>query len=166
MFRRLLGTVVVVLVLSVCGSAVLAQGVPRPFPAAALAAKTLAIVNETGNHDVEKGAVDTLRSWGQFRIIDDPEQADITLRFAKTRTHEGASTQKTDQNGKPTDYGYGVTFGSSIHMTASLKDGETSFYSTKTDDSKSKAGMSCVNSFHTAFRNAVEQRAKPQPATP
>ena len=93
-------------------------------------------------------------------MVDDPQLADITLRFEKNKTHEGASTQKTDANGKPTDWGYGMSFGSSIRMTAVQKDAETPFFSTKTDDAKAKAGLSCVNDFHTAFRNAL-QSAKP-----
>ena len=117
MFRRMFRTLAVS---SVCLSTVLAQSTSRPFPASALAAKTVAIVNETGNHDVEKGAVAALASWGQFRVVDDPEQADITLRFVKTKTHEGTSTQKSDEAGKQTDSGYSMTFGSSIHRVAKV----------------------------------------------
>ena len=152
-------------VFGVCAGAVLAQSASSPFPAVALAAKTIAIVNETGDHGVDKGAVDALASWGQFRVVDDPEQADMTLRFVKTKTHEGTSTQKTDANGKQTDSGYSVTFGSSIRMTALIKDGDAPFFSTKTEDAKGKAGMSCVNDFHTAFRNALEQGRR-RPPTP
>ena len=142
---------------SVAASAVFGQGASSAFPAAALAAKTIAIVNGTSHPQVEKGAADALQSWRQFKVVDDPEMADITLRFEKNRTHEGASTQKADANGKPTDWGYGMSFGSSIRMTASLKDADKPFYSTKTDESKTKAGLSCINDFHTAFRNARQQ---------
>ena len=40
-----------------------AQTVVRPFPASVLAARTVAISNETGNPQVEKGAKDALPSW-------------------------------------------------------------------------------------------------------
>jgi hypothetical protein len=39
-------------------------------------------------------------------------------------------------------------------MKVYLKDADTPFYTTKTDDSKKKAGISCVNDFRTAFRAA------------
>lgn len=77
--------------------------------------------------------------------------ADITLRFEKTKEHTGASTpQKTDADGKPVGdpaYGYSMSFGSKVHMKAYLKDGDTAFYTAKTEDSKAKAGMGCVNEF-------------------
>ena len=138
----------------------LAQTVVTPFPASVLAAKTVAITNSTGSAQVEKGAQDALQSWRQFRLVDDPQTADITLHFEKNKIHEGASTQKTDANGKPTDWGYGMSFSSSIRMTAVLKDADAPFFSTKTDESKAKAGLSCVNDFHTAFR-AAGQQARP-----
>jgi hypothetical protein len=137
-----------------------AQTAGGGFPPAVLTAKTIAVVDDTREKDVEKGAEETLASWGQFRVIEDPTLADVTLRFDKSREHDGQSTQKTDANGKPTDYGYSMSFSSSIHMKAYLKDGETPFYTTKTDDSKRKAGVSCVNDFHAAYR-AAWQKAHP-----
>lgn len=146
---------------AVLGSA-LAQTAGGGFPPAVLTAKTIAVVNETKTPDVEKGAEETLASWSQFKVVDDPAVADVTLRFDKNRTHEGRDTQKTDANGKPTDYGYSMSFGSSIQMKAYLKDSDTPFYTTKTDDSKKKAGVSCVNDFHSAYR-AAWQKAHAQP---
>ncbi len=128
------------------------------MPAAALGAKTVAIVNDTRDPKVADGAVAALKSWGQFTVVDDPQVADITLRFDKTKERSGASTPgKTDADGKPVgdpSYGYSMTFGSKIHMKAYLKDGDAAFFTTKTDDGKVKAGMGCVNDFHTAFRAA------------
>ena len=138
-----------------------AQTANSGFSTAVLAAKTVAVVNDTKDSGITKGADAALQSWGQFTLVDDPDTADITLRFDKTKEHSGASTQGTDPN-KPDNqsYGYSVSSSSSIHMKAYTKDGDTPFYVTKTDDSKVKAGMSCVNDFHTAYR-AARQQAKP-----
>ncbi len=127
------------------------------FPTGVFAAKTVAIINDTRTPGVEKGAAEALASWGQFKIVSDPQLAEITLRFEKTRQHEGRDTQKTDDDGKNTSYGYSMSFESTIAMRAFFKDADTPFYSTKTEDSKNKAGTTCVNSFHTAYRTALQQ---------
>ena len=128
------------------------------FPSAALMAKTVAIVNDTHDPKVADGALAALRSWAQFTVEDDPSAADLTLRFDKTKEHSGSSTpQKTDADGKPvgdSSYGYSFSTSSQIHMKVYLKDGDSAFWTTKTDDSKVKAGMGCVNEFHTAWRAA------------
>ena len=130
------------------------------FPSAALAAKTVAVVNDTRDTGITKGADSALQSWGQFTLVDDPTTADITLRFDKTKERSGSSTQGSDPNTNQPSYGYSVSVASSVHMKAYLKDGDEPFYSTKTDDSKAKAGVSCVNDFHTAYR-AARQQATP-----
>ena len=134
-----------------------AQSPGNTIPPAALGAHTVAIVNETRNSDVEKGAEAALRDWGQLRLVDDPNTADVTLRFEKTSTHDGASSQKTDANGNPTDYSYSVSFSSKIHMQALLRNADTAFYTTTTGDAKQKAGVTCVNALRSAYRNAHQR---------
>lgn len=124
------------------------------FPPAVFTARTIAIVNDTTSSAVSDGATSALRAWGQFKVIDDPDSADLTLRFDKSKEHQGQDTHKSDSNGNPTDYGYSMTFGSAIHMKAYVKGSETPFYTTKTDDSKAKAGMSCVEDFRNVYRIA------------
>ena len=144
-----------------CGVGVVSawgQAAKNDIPAAVLTAKTVAIVNDTRDPKVADGAVAALKSWGQFTVVDDPQVADITLRFEKTKEHSGASTPgKTDADGKPVgdpSYGYSFSMSSQIHMKAYSKDADTAFFTTKTDDGKVKAGMGCVNDLHTAFRAA------------
>jgi hypothetical protein len=124
------------------------------FPPAVFTAKTIAIVNDTTSNAVTDGATNALRAWGQFKVIDDPESADVTLHFDKSKEHQGQDSQKTDSSGNPTDYSYSMTFGSAIHMKAYVKGSETPFYTTKTDDSKAKAGSSCVEDFRNVYRIA------------
>jgi hypothetical protein len=124
------------------------------FPPAVFTAKTVAIINDTTSGDVATGATNALRAWGQFKVVDDPDSADLTLRFDKSKEHQGQDTHKTDANGNATDYGYSMTFGNQIHMKAYVKGSETSFYTTKTDESKAKAGMSCVEDFRNIYRMA------------
>ncbi len=145
----------------VCSLASVAAGAQTgkgAFPETIFAAKTVAIVNDTHTPGVEKGAADALQAWGQFKVIDDPQLADVTIRFEKNRQHEGHDSQTQDPNSKDTSYNYSMSFSSSIHMTVSLKDGDKPFYSTTTEDSKAKAGSTCINSFHTAFREARQQQ--------
>ncbi len=145
----------------VCGvvfSAGWAQTQAKPFPDGVFTAKTVAIVNDTRQPGVEKGADDALASWGQFKVVEDPQLADVVIRFEKAGHHEGRDTQKSDATGKPTDYGYEMSFSSTITMKAYFKDEDAAFYATKTDDSKAKAGTSCINSFHSAWRSAMVTR--------
>ena len=124
------------------------------IPAAVYAAKTVAVVNDTHTDAVGEGAVDALKAWGHFTVVDDPDTADVTLRFDKTKEHSGQDSQKPDPNTGQTSYSYGMTFGSSIHMKAYLKDGDSPFYTTKTDESKKKAGTACVSDFRSALQAA------------
>jgi hypothetical protein len=146
------------LICSMVDLAAAAQTGKSTFPETVFAAKTAAIVNDTHTPGVEKGAADALQAWGQFKVVDDPQLADVTIRFEKNRQREGHDSQTPDPNGKDTSYSYTMSFSSSIHMTVSLKDGDKPFYSTTTEDSKAKAGSTCINSFHTAFREARQQQ--------
>ena len=98
----------------------------------------------------EQGAIETLKRWGKLTVIDDSDLADITLTFDKKSGHESTSSQKTNSDGTPST-SYGVSFGSSITMKATLKSAATSFYTTTTSDSKKKAGASCVLDFQSAY---------------
>ena len=132
------------------GSALHAQRNIQALPKEVYAAKTVAIINNTHNEQVEQGAAETLKRWGKLTLVDDSDLADITLIFDKKSGHEGTSTQKTNDDGTPS-VSYGVSFGSSINMKATLKGNTISFYSTTTSDSKKKAGASCVNDFRGAY---------------
>ncbi|GGG96844.1 hypothetical protein [Silvibacterium dinghuense] len=122
-----------------------------PMPKAAFTAKTIAILNDTKTGEVTDGALEQLKRWGHFTVIDDPESADIVLRFDHKTERDGRNTQKTDANGNPTDYGYTMSFSSEVHMRAYLKGSETPFYTTKSSDGKKKGGQSCVSSFEDAW---------------
>jgi hypothetical protein len=124
------------------------------FPAAAKTAKTVAIINDTHVDAVGEGAADALRAWGRYRVIDDPDTADITLRFDKSKDHSGQDSQKPDPTSGQTNYSYSMSFSTSIHMKVYLKDADSPFYTTRTDDSKKKAGMSCVSDFRSALQAA------------
>jgi opacity protein-like surface antigen len=120
------------------------------FPPALANAKTIAIIDDTHTSGVSEGATDALRAWGRFTVVDDPDAADLTLRFDKSKDHTGQDSQKPADDGS-TSYGYSMSFSTSVHMKAYLKDGTDPFYTDKTDDSKKKAGISCVRDFRTAF---------------
>ena len=131
-----------------------AQSSPNALPKAVFAAKTIALINDTHTDAVADGAIEQLKKWGHFTVVDDSDNADITLRFDKNKDHDGRSTQKTDANGNPTDYGFSMTFSSTIHMKAYLKGSDAPFYTTKSDDAKKKAGVSCISSFESAYLDA------------
>jgi hypothetical protein len=139
-------------------SAAWAQTGQKAFPDGVFTAKTIAIVNDTKQPGVEKGADEALAQWGQFKVVDDPQLADVVLRFDKAGHHEGRDTQKTDSAGKPAEYGYEMSFSSTIQMKAYYKDADAPFYATKTDDGKQKAGSTCINAFHTAWRDAAGKK--------
>ena len=123
------------------------------IPQTAFAAKTIAIRNDTKTGEVSDGALEQLKRWGHFTVVDDTDSADIVLRFNKKTDHEKQNSQSTDDNGTTT-YSGGMTFSSQVHMRAYLKGADSPFYTTKTDDSKKKAGISCVTSFQKAWIEA------------
>ncbi|MEI9981663.1 MAG: hypothetical protein WDN23_22245 [Edaphobacter sp.] len=127
----------------------------KPIPRPVFAAKTIAIVNHTHNDAVETGAIESLKRWGKFTIVDDPDTADIVLTFDKNNEREGKSTQtsKDNNDGKSpeTSYNYSMSFGSSITMKATMKGTATPFYTATNSDSKKKGGASCVVDFQSAY---------------
>jgi hypothetical protein len=137
----------IVLVVAV---ATLAQG---PIPQAAFAEKTIAVVNDTKTGDVSDGALEQLKGWGHFIVVDDADSADIVLRFDKKTDREKQNSQSTDEKGTTTWSG-GMTFSSQVHMRAYLKGSNSPFYTTQTGESKKKAGVSCVTSFQKAWIEA------------
>jgi hypothetical protein len=127
----------------------------KPIPRPVFAAKTIAIVNHAHNDTVETGALESLKRWGKFTIVDDPDTADIVLTFEKTSEHEGKSSEKTTNNndGKPpeTSSTYSMSFGSSLTMKATMKGSPTPFYTATNSDSKKKGGAACVVDFQSAY---------------
>lgn len=138
------------LVLSLAFFAVVAATAQEPMPRAALAAKTVAILNDTKTGEVSDGALEQLKRWGRFTIADDADSADIVLRFDKKTDREKQNNQSTDEKGT-TSWSATMTFSSQVHMRAYVKGSDTPFYTTKTDDSKKKAGITCVTSFERAW---------------
>jgi hypothetical protein len=123
------------------------------MPRAALAAKTIAIVNDTKTGEVSDGALEQLRGWGYFTLVDDADSADIVLRFDKKTDRSKQNSQSTDEKGTTTWSGT-MTFSSEVHMRAYLKGSNSPFYTTETGDSKRKAGVTCVTSFEKAWIEA------------
>jgi hypothetical protein len=122
----------------------------QPIPPAALTAKIVAILNDTKTGEVSDGALEQLKRWGHFTVVDDADSADIVLRFDKKADREKQNSQSTDEKGN-TSWSGTLTFSSQVHMRAYLKGSNTPFYTTKTDDSKKKAGVTCVTSFEKAW---------------
>ena len=124
------------------------------FPPEAMAAKTVAILNDTKTGTVTDGATEELKQWGHLRVVDDPESAEIVLHFTRQTAHDRSNSQAADANGNPTNnYGFSYSFSSSIQMTATTKDGFAPFYTTTTKDSKQKAGTECVQAFIGAYQD-------------
>jgi hypothetical protein len=125
----------------------------EPMPRAALAAKTVAILNDTKTGEVSDGALEQLKRWGRLTVVDDSDSADIVLRFDKKTDREKQNKQSTDDKGA-TSWSTTMSFSSQVHMRAYLKGSDTPFYTTKTDDSKKKAGVTCVTSFEKTWLDA------------
>jgi hypothetical protein len=127
----------------------------KPIPRPVFAAKTIAIVNRAHNEAVEAGALESLKRWGKFTIVDDADTADIVLTFEKVGEHEGKSSEKATNNndGKQPDtsYTYSMSFSSSITMKATLRGGTAPFYTATNGDSKKKGGAACVVDFQSAY---------------
>ena len=105
---------------ALCLGQATAQFDRHPLPRPVFAAKTVIIFNSTHNQAVEDGAVEALKRWGKLTVVDDPDLADITLNFDRKTEHTGSSSDKPDKDGKPSS-SYSMSFGSSVHMSATLK---------------------------------------------
>ena len=136
--------------LSLAFAAAVASPAQESIPRIALAAKTIAIRNDTKTGEVSDGALEQLKRWGHFTVVDDTDSADIVLRFDKKLDREKQSSQSTNDDGT-TSYSGSMSFSSQVHMRAFLKGADSPFYTTQTGDSKKKAGISCVTSFEKAW---------------
>ena len=143
--QRLLATLPITVALCL-GQALAQTKLPRPV----FAAKTVIIFNSTHNQAVEDGAVEALKRWGKLTVVDDPDLADITLNFDRKSGHESTSSQAPDKDGHPSA-SYGMSFGSSVHMSATLKGSSVPFYNTTTSDGKKKAGAACVTDLQQVY---------------
>jgi hypothetical protein len=141
------------LLLSLAFIAVAAAPAQQSMPPAALAAKTIAILNDTKTADIPDGALEQLKRWGRFTVVDDADSADIVLRFDKKTDREKQNSQSTDDKGV-TSYSATMSFSSQVHLRAYLKGSSSPFYTTQTGDSKKKAGITCTTSFEKAWLEA------------
>ena len=97
------------LMLSLAFIASVAALAQQSIPPAALTAKTIAIRNDTKTGEVPDGALEQLKRWGHFTVVDDTDTADIVLRFDKKTDHEKQSSQSTNDDGT-TSYSGGMSF--------------------------------------------------------
>ena len=130
--------------------AAISSSAQKSIPRAAYTAKTVAILHDTKTVEVSDGALEQLKRWGHFTIVDDADTADIVLRFDKKTDREKQNSQSTDDKGS-SSYSTSFTFSSQVHMRAYLKGSDSPFYTTQTGDSKKKAGSTCVTSFEKAW---------------
>jgi hypothetical protein len=144
--------IAVVIFSAVLAGSAFGQRVVRPLPKAVFAAKTVVILNNTHNEAVEQGALEALKRWGRVTVIDDADAADVVLTFDKKSEHEGTSSEKTGDDGKPSS-NYSMSFSSSIHMRAVLKGSDSSFYTATTSESKKKAGAECITDLQAAYNS-------------
>jgi hypothetical protein len=82
--------------------AVVATLAQEAMPRAAFAAKTIAILNDTKTGEVSDGALEQLKRWGRFTVVDDADSANIVLRFDKKTDREKHNSQTTDEKGATT----------------------------------------------------------------
>lgn len=123
------------------------------IPADAMKAKTIAIINDTKSEAVQKGAEEALTSWGHFKLVDEPEAADITIRFEKKHERDTTDTQGTGPDGKQT-WSSGTNFSTATRMKVFLKDAASPFFSEKIDGTKKNDGLKAVDDLRSAMEDA------------
>jgi hypothetical protein len=134
--KRSLASLIVVLIAFCTVSH--AQPNSNAFPAALATAKTIAIENDTH--------VDA--------ITDGPDDRRCGPALRQEQGPRRTRLPKAGPGHWPDELRLQHELLHFVHMKVYLKDADTPFYTTKTDDSKKKAGISCVNDFRTAFRAA------------
>jgi hypothetical protein len=141
-----------VLVASCTAASALAQDA---VPPKVLGAKTVIVLNETHTMAVEDGAEAELKQWGHLRLVETTDEADIVIQFDKKTEHSPTSSDPGD--GK--SWSGGVTFGTHVNMTATERGGFAPFFQTRTDDSKEKAGRTCVQKLISSWQDAQRRAA-------
>ena len=129
-----------------------AAALAQSFPAPALHAKTVVILNDTHSLAVEKGAEDELKQWGRLKVVDRIDKADLVLSFSRKSSHTATGT-----NDAPSSYGMTVTSDTTIEMVASTRDGIAPFYKTYTHEAKEKAGHDCAAAFVSAWLSETQR---------
>jgi hypothetical protein len=118
---------------------VFARSKHAPLPDAVLAAKTVYLVNETGDQGVTDGAYDAFTKWGRYSIAKSKESAEIVASFTSTgRLVEGTTLQ-------------------SITMSIYRVGSQDADYQTTQRvhfRNQSKAAKSCVTDFQKRFEEA------------
>ena len=101
------------------------EPMPRPF-----LPRTIVILHDTKTGEVSDGALEQLKRWGRFTIVDDADSADIVLRFDKKTDRE--AKQPVDRQKGTTTWSGTMTFSSQVHMRAYLKgSGSPPFFATE-----------------------------------
>lgn len=90
-----------VLLLPLALVAVVATQAQESMPRAAFAAKTIAILNDTKSGEVSDGALEQLKHWGHFTVVDDADSADIVLRFDKKTTGRSKTASRPTRMARP-----------------------------------------------------------------
>ena len=75
-------------------------GSHAPLPPTLMSAKTLYIENNSGQAKLADRCYDELSKWGRFRIVSDPQQADVIFQIGThVRTYGYSGHSTTDDNG-------------------------------------------------------------------
>lgn len=90
-FTRSLATAALV-AFALCPS-LLAHTKHAPLPNEILRAKTICLANQTGFASLGDKAFDELTKWGRFKIVQNPEDADLVLVLSATSTVTGFDTR-------------------------------------------------------------------------
>ena len=64
--------------------------VQMPLPPIFFEAKTLAIVNDSGEAEIGDRAYDELKKWGRYTIVSDPKEADLVLVLTSREDYVGS----------------------------------------------------------------------------
>jgi len=96
-----------------------------PLPSIFFEAKTIAIVNDTGESVYGDRAYDELKKWGRYSIVSDPKEADLVLVITSREDYVG-TIRNTNAQTTANVYGtYGTATTSSTQSTRAVTSGKT-----------------------------------------
>lgn len=152
-------TAVIVLALLVVTGIANSKDKHAPLPSQVLTAKKVYIDNQSGFAQVMDRAYDELTKWGRFKIVQNPQDADLLLRFsAETTPGQSGSVSTYDYKTNAWQHGT-VTTGGDTTVHFAVVDPKTS--SILWSATKGKPFHSQTREDIKELKNRIEEQEKP-----
>ena len=133
-----------------------------PLPSIFSQAKTIAIVNDAGESSFADRAYDELQKWGRYKIISDPNQADLVLVISSREDYVGSVGNSTSETTAQVYGSYGRATTTSTQSSSAVIRGKTyiMFFDGKRQDRRFGQTEGSGGFFKSATRGIIKELKK------